>query len=68
MTIVRSEIPETVSQVTNDERKATLRALDELPEPEIDYSDIPEATDISDWMTSQELAVYLAKQKQTDPV
>jgi hypothetical protein len=42
--------------------------MDELPDPEIDYSDIPEVKDMSDWMTPQELDVYLAKQKQTASV
>jgi hypothetical protein len=69
MATVHSDIPSGAAPITSDERKAMLRALDERPEPKIDYSDIPEATDISEWMTVGELDAYLAaERKQATPV
>ena len=42
------------------EREARLEALAEMPDSEIDYSDIPEVTDFSGWMTPEEAKAYRA--------
>ena len=50
-------------------REARLRALAELPDDDIDCSDIPEITDFSGFMTVKEFEAYrAAKRKQTATV
>jgi hypothetical protein len=45
MRTIQIETSDTPNTVTWEERLAQLRALDELPDPEIDYSDIPRLTE-----------------------
>jgi hypothetical protein len=71
MAIVRfeREPDEDRQKETWEERKALLEALDEQPDPEIDYSEIPEVTDFSGWMNADEFEAYLAaKRKQATTV
>jgi hypothetical protein len=46
------------------EREARLKALEEMPDSEIDCSDIPEVTDFSGWMTVEEAKAYRAARKK----
>ncbi|MDR0498472.1 MAG: hypothetical protein LBH03_01905 [Holophagales bacterium] len=45
----------------SEERKAELRALANKP---ANFSDIPEVTDFSDWMTAEEAKAYRATKKK----
>jgi len=47
----------------SEESKAELRALNDLPDGVIDDPEMPEITDVSGWMTVQELEAYLAAKK-----
>jgi len=47
----------------SEKRKAELRELAKRPDSEIDYSDIPEVTDFSDWMTQEEARAYREAKK-----
>jgi hypothetical protein len=52
-----------------ERQKKQLQALDEIPDDDIDYSDIPEVTDFSGWMTADEAnALRAAKKKQVTAV
>jgi len=42
----------------SEKRKEELRELAKRPDTEIDYSDIPEVTDFSGWMTLEEARAY----------
>jgi ATP-dependent protease ClpP protease subunit len=48
----------------SEERRAELRALAERPDSEIDYSEIPKATDFSNWMTAEEAKAYRAARRR----
>jgi hypothetical protein len=51
------------------EREARLKALKEMPDEEIDLSDLPEITDFSGFMTLEEAKAYrAARKKQTATV
>jgi hypothetical protein len=47
----------------SEKRKAELIELAKRPDSEIDYSDIPEVTDFSGWMTQEEARAYRATKK-----
>jgi hypothetical protein len=48
------------------ESEARLKALAEMPDSQIDFSDIPKITDFSGFMTVDEVKAYRAeKKKQT---
>jgi hypothetical protein len=42
----------------SEKRKEELMKLAKRPDAEIDYSDIPEVTDFSGWMTQEEARAY----------
>jgi hypothetical protein len=47
----------------SEKRKDELRELAKRPDTEIDYSDIPEVTDFSGWMTQEETKAYREARK-----
>jgi hypothetical protein len=55
----RHEIP-----ASTREEEAHYKALAERPDSEIDFSDIPEVTDFSGFMTWEEAKAHRAKRKQ----
>jgi hypothetical protein len=51
------------------EQKARLQMLAEMPDDQIDFSDAPEKTDLSGFMTVEEVKVYrTARKTQTAAV
>ncbi|MCL1886109.1 MAG: hypothetical protein FWF98_05085 [Dehalococcoidia bacterium] len=61
MTIVSSEERDMPPMPTD--REARLKLLDEMPDSEIDFSDIPKVTDFSGFMTVEEVKAYKAARK-----
>lgn len=47
-----------------EERRARLVALAERPDSEIDFSEIPEVFDFSNWMTAEEFEAYKAARRK----
>jgi hypothetical protein len=63
MAIVRYDSREEVPP-PSPEDEAHYRALAERPDSEIDFSDIPEVTDFSGWMTPDEARAYRAARRK----
>jgi hypothetical protein len=63
MTAARFEAEPRMQDVTWEERKAQLAAMPIVPDDQIDFSDLPEVTDFSGFMTMVEAKAYRAARK-----
>jgi hypothetical protein len=63
MTIVSSNIESNPENIPWEEWKAQLALIPIVPDSDIDFSDIPEVTDFSGFMTVEEAKAYRAARK-----